>query len=139
MDLLLENRLLLDLLELGLEVLQAGGVAATVGAAACIGKVEAFILNFLAINTPVFDISLVVRWSIRESDYTPASLSCTILLGLLGIGIDMACLGKVAREVLCRNSVSLPQRNERGWNERERVRRAYFGSGGSTISQASVV
>jgi hypothetical protein len=32
--------------------------------------------------------------------YTPASLSSTILLGLLGIGIDMTCLGKVTREML---------------------------------------
>jgi hypothetical protein len=32
--------------------------------------------------------------------YTPASLSSTILLGLLGIGIDRTCLGKVTREML---------------------------------------
>jgi hypothetical protein len=60
MDLLLEDGLLLNLLKFGLEVLQTGGVAATVGAAACICKVEAFVLDFLAINTPVFDISLDV-------------------------------------------------------------------------------
>jgi hypothetical protein len=96
---LLKDRLLLNLLELGLEILQAGGVAAAVGATTCVGKVESFILDFLAINTPVSDIS-VVRLQFKESGYTPASLSCTILLGLLGIGIDMASLGKVTREVL---------------------------------------
>jgi hypothetical protein len=50
---LLEDGLLLNLLELGLEILQAGGVAAAVGAAACIGKIEALILDFLAINAPL--------------------------------------------------------------------------------------
>lgn len=49
---LLEDRFLLNMLELGLEVLQAGGVAAAVGAATGIGKVEAFILDFLSIETP---------------------------------------------------------------------------------------
>jgi hypothetical protein len=51
---LLEDRLLLDVLELGLEVLQASGIAATVGSATGIGKVEAFILDFLAIETPTY-------------------------------------------------------------------------------------
>ncbi len=32
--------------------------------------------------------------------YTPASLSSTILLGLLGIGVDMTSLGKVTRKML---------------------------------------
>jgi hypothetical protein len=32
--------------------------------------------------------------------YTPASLSSTILLGLLGIGIDMTSLSKVTRKML---------------------------------------
>ena len=50
---LLEDGLLLNLLELGLEILQAGGVAAAVGAAACIGKIEALVLDFLTINTPL--------------------------------------------------------------------------------------
>jgi len=53
MDTLLKNRLLLNLFKLGLEILQAGGVAAAVGAAACIGKIEALILDFLAINAPL--------------------------------------------------------------------------------------
>ena len=59
MEFLLEDRLLFDLLKLGLEVLQAGGVAAAVGAAACIGKVEAFILDFFALDAPSCGISLI--------------------------------------------------------------------------------
>lgn len=51
-DIFLENRLLLDMLELSLEVLQTGSVAAAVGAAAGIGKIEALILNLLTIDTP---------------------------------------------------------------------------------------
>jgi hypothetical protein len=52
-EFLLENRLLLNLLEFGLEILQAGSVAAAVGAAACIGKIEAFVLDLFAIDTPL--------------------------------------------------------------------------------------
>ena len=52
MELLFEYRLGVDLLELGLEVLQAGSVAAAVGSATSIGHVEAFILDFFSIDTP---------------------------------------------------------------------------------------
>ena len=51
-EFLLEDGLLLNLFEFGLEILQAGGVAAAVGAAACIGKIKALILDFFAIDTP---------------------------------------------------------------------------------------
>jgi hypothetical protein len=51
-DILFKDRLGLDSFELGLEVLQAGSVAAAVGAAASIGKVKAFILDFFALDTP---------------------------------------------------------------------------------------
>ena len=53
MKFLLKDRLLLNLLELGLEILQAGSVAAAVGATACIGKIETLILDFFTINTPL--------------------------------------------------------------------------------------
>ena len=65
MEFLFEDGLLLNLLELGLEVLQAGGVTAAVGATTCVGKVESFILDFLAVNTPVSYIS-VVRLQFKE-------------------------------------------------------------------------
>ncbi len=73
MNLLLEDGLLVDLLELGLEVLQTCSVAAAVGATASVGKVEAFILHFLTINTPRY---------MRQSSYrygaglTLTSLPC---------------------------------------------------------------
>ena len=59
MEFFLEDGLLLDLFELGLEILQAGGVAAAVGAAASIGKVEAFVLDFFALDAPSCGISLI--------------------------------------------------------------------------------
>jgi hypothetical protein len=48
----LKDRLGLHGFELGLEVFQAGSVAAAVGAAASIGKIEALILDFFALDTP---------------------------------------------------------------------------------------
>lgn len=53
MNVLLEDGIRLDLFELGLEILQAGIVAAAVGAAAGIGKVEACVLDLFAIDTPM--------------------------------------------------------------------------------------
>jgi hypothetical protein len=52
MDVLLEDRVGLDVFEFGLEVLQAGSVAGAVGAAASIGEVEAFVLDLFTIDTP---------------------------------------------------------------------------------------
>lgn len=51
-DVLLEDDLLIALLELCLEVLEAGGVGGRVGAAASIGQVEASVLNLLSVQTP---------------------------------------------------------------------------------------
>lgn len=51
-DVLFENDLLVPLLELGLEVLEAGGVGGRVGTAASIGHVKARILDLLSIQTP---------------------------------------------------------------------------------------
>ena len=51
-DVLLEDGVLLEGLELGLEVLQAGSVAAAIGSAAGVGHGEAFVLDFFSIDTP---------------------------------------------------------------------------------------
>ena len=51
-DLLLENDLLVALLELGFEVLEAGGVGGRVGATASIGHVKAGVLDLLSVQTP---------------------------------------------------------------------------------------
>lgn len=55
MNVLLEDWIGLDMLELSLEVLQTGSITAAVGSTTSIGKVEAFILDLFAVNTPVYD------------------------------------------------------------------------------------
>ena len=52
MDVLLEDGVSLDMLEFGLEILQASCVTGAVGAAASIGKIEAFVLDLFTIDTP---------------------------------------------------------------------------------------
>lgn len=52
-DILLEDGVLLDVLELGLEVLQTGSVGAAVGSTTSVGKIEAFILDLFTVDTPV--------------------------------------------------------------------------------------
>ena len=59
MKLFLENWLGLASLELGLEVFEAWRVGATVGAAASVVQVEAFILNLFTIDTPAFALVLM--------------------------------------------------------------------------------
>lgn len=54
MQVFLENGLGLDGLELGFEVLETGSVAATIGAAASVGEIEALILYFFTLDAPVF-------------------------------------------------------------------------------------
>jgi len=76
----LEYGLRLDGLELGLEVLEARRVAAAVGAATGVCQVKALVLDFLALDAP-------------------STLPSTILLGLLGVGVGVARLGEVTREV----------------------------------------
>lgn len=56
-NVLFEHGLGLDGFELSLEVLEARGVAATVGAATSVGQVEALVLDFLAIDAPGMDVS----------------------------------------------------------------------------------
>ena len=52
MDILLEDRVALDMLKLGLEILQTSRVRAAVGSATCVGHGEATVLDFLAIDAP---------------------------------------------------------------------------------------
>lgn len=53
MDILFKHGVLLDVLEFGLEVNQAGFVATAIGAATTIGEGEARVLHFLAFDAPV--------------------------------------------------------------------------------------
>jgi hypothetical protein len=64
---LLEHGLGLDGLELGLEVLEPGRVAAAVGAAAGVGQVEALVLDLFALDAPVC-IVLVIACSLNWFD-----------------------------------------------------------------------
>ena len=52
MYVLFENGFGVDLLELGLEVIEAGFVAATIGTATLVGQMEARICYLLAFDTP---------------------------------------------------------------------------------------
>jgi len=79
MKLLLENRVLINGLELGLEV--AEDCSAAVRSTALVGKVVAIVLRLFTVATPV-------------------SFAATFLLDLLGICVGVARLGKVAREVV---------------------------------------
>jgi len=81
MDPLLEDRLGFIELEFGLEVRKVVGVAATVGAAAGIGKIELLIDDLL-------------------TDSAPVSLACAVLLGLLGVNALEAILGEELGKVL---------------------------------------
>ena len=58
-DVLLKNDLLVALLELGLEILEAGGVGGRVGAAASVGHVEAGVLDLLSVQAPRLDVRIV--------------------------------------------------------------------------------
>jgi hypothetical protein len=100
---LFKDGLLLYMLELGLEVLQASRIAAAVGAAASAMDVEAFILDFLTVNSPAWHGMVSSTLDVGAAYprvYSPATLASTILLGLLGINIDMTRLGKVAGKIL---------------------------------------
>lgn len=67
MDVLLEDRVLLDVLEFGLEVLQSGSVGGRVGSAASIGEVEAFILDFFTFDTPVYGSQLYANEGVQDA------------------------------------------------------------------------
>lgn len=56
MDILLENWLSFDLFEFSFEVFETGSIGTAVGATTSISQIEAFILDFLSIYTPVFDM-----------------------------------------------------------------------------------
>ena len=106
MDVLLEDGILLNSLELGLEVLQACGIAAAVRSAASVGHGEAFILDFFSVDTPAeVKSALVILVDDRErvsmnGDDLPSTLTGTVLFDLVGIGIDVSGLGEVSRKVV---------------------------------------
>lgn len=52
MNVLLEDGVWVELLEFGLEILQPGGVGGAVGATTGVGDVEAFVLDFFAVEAP---------------------------------------------------------------------------------------
>lgn len=85
MERLFEDRLGLIDLELGLEVADVVGEAATVGAAAGIGELEVFVNDFF-------------------SEASPVASAATVLLDLFGIHVDMAVLGKETWEMLSGSS-----------------------------------
>lgn len=85
MEVLLEDGLGLVDLKLGLEVVDVGGQAAAVGAAAGIGKVEALVDDLL-------------------TRFAPVGLSTAVLLDLFGISICEAVFGKILGDVVLRAS-----------------------------------
>jgi hypothetical protein len=84
MDVFLEDGLRLVELELGLEVLQLGGDAAAVGAAAGINKVELLFVHDFA------------------SSSAPIGFATSVLLCLLGVGVGITVLAKELGDVRLR-------------------------------------
>jgi len=82
-DVLLEDRLGLVDIKLGLEVLDVGGHGAAVGAAARVDKVEGLVDDLFAHAAPV-------------------ALAIAVLLGLLGVGVGITVLGKELGHVVIR-------------------------------------
>ena len=111
-NILLEDRIGLNLLELGLEVFQTRSIAGAVGATACIRQAEAFILDLLAVDTPK-QIMSAFREHSSSGRYLPAAFTSAVLLHLLRVCINVTRLCEIAREM--------------------------FRSRGSPISQAGVV
>lgn len=86
-DVLLEERIGLIHLELGLEVGEML-VGKAVGAAAGVGEAETLIHSFIAGTSPV-------------------AFTITVLLDLLGVSINVATLGKEARQIFCRRDTAV--------------------------------
>jgi len=88
MDGLLEDRLRVIDLKLGLEVADMVRNTAAVGAAAGVGEGEVFVYNLF-------------------SESSPVALAPTVLLDLLGIDVGIAALGKETRKILDGESSAL--------------------------------
>lgn len=87
-EVLLEDGLHFVDLELGLEGIGIGRQAAAVGAATCVGKVEAIEDYFIA-------------------SFTPIAFAGTVLLDLLGVLVGEAMLSKVLGDMFLRQSSAL--------------------------------
>jgi len=81
MQLFLKDRVGVKPFELGLEITE--GLSAAVGSTTVAGEIEAVVLRFVTLTSPV-------------------ALTTTLFLHTLGVGIDVAMLGEVARETVFR-------------------------------------
>lgn len=110
MDILLKNWLCFDLFELSLEIFETGSVGAAIGATTSIGHIEAFVLDFFTIYTPIFDmladeiddgkVHHVEIEGLGWNKNIPSTLSSTIFLGFLRVSINMTGLCEIAGQML---------------------------------------
>jgi hypothetical protein len=92
----LKDRVGFDMLELCLEFVE--GVRGAIGATTGSRKVVAIIVSFFTHGTPR---ELLMESSNREwGCFIPVASSSALLLHFLWVGVDMARLGKVTREML---------------------------------------
>ncbi|KAI9706310.1 MAG: hypothetical protein M1820_004886 [Bogoriella megaspora] len=125
-EFLFEDRVLLNGLEFGLEVVEVAGGREGVAAAARVGHIITIVFKFVALTTPAVtnevSVSLeimrlggillfeakIVRYKI---DSLPIALSTTVLLGLFGVSVYVTGLGKVAREMFFGSSGTVSKAN----------------------------
>ena len=95
-----KDRIGLDGLKLGLEARKTSSTeGAAVGAATGVGKVVSVVLGFVAGLAPRRRVSICTGDE-TDGGTVPVALTAAFFLGLLGIGVDVSRLGKVARKVL---------------------------------------
>lgn len=101
-DALLEHRLGVVYLELGLEAGRIGGEAAAVRTASSVAQVEALVDDLVARISPssVLVADTLDKHICIYGKHIPVALSAAVLLGLLGVLSDEAVLGEVARQML---------------------------------------
>ena len=107
-DVLFKHGLGVDRLELGRE--RGRRVAAAVGAAAGVCQVDGKVLDLIALAAPIRvemeNISdlrdLIPKGNSKRTGFLflPVALATTVLLGLVAVGVHMARLGKIARQML---------------------------------------
>ena len=86
---LLEDGIGFDSLELGLEITNGVAVGAAVGATTGVGEVVTIILGLVSRSAPTMLSVWMLLDDLRERSL-PVAFASTLLLHLLGIGIDMA-------------------------------------------------